>query len=303
MKWKLAVLMAGMLAGCAEQEYIQAPVPSKDVVSPTEWRGRIESFAPEKSTVKPEAPRRILLFSLTTGFQHKVIPYTAEAVKVLGKKSGAYEVVESVDIEMFSPENLKDFDAVVLNNNCPKNPKRDIFFDVLNDQSRTAELERSLLDFVHGGKGLVSIHGAITFQNNSPEFSEMLGGSFDFHPKRQLLTLDLVEPNHPLLAAFDGKGFIHNDEPYLFKNAYAQKNFRPLLKLDVTKLDEKTRNDPRVTEDIRYVAWIKKYGKGRVFYCSPSHQPESYETAAMLRFLLDGIQYAIGDLPCDDSPQ
>jgi len=155
---------------------------------------------------------------------------------------------------------------------------------------------------VHSGKGLVALHGAIAVQNNSPEFSEMMGGSFDFHPKRQTVTLDLVDPAHPLQSAFGGKGYIHNDEPYLFKNAYAKKNFRPLLEMNVDKLDEKTRNDPKVAGEVRYVAWIKGYGEGRVFYCGPSHQPESYETAVLLRFILDGIQYALGDLPCDDSP-
>jgi len=303
MKQMLLVMAIGAVVGAVAREYIKAPVPSDAITEPTpEWREKIAALAPDQPTATPEAPRRILLFSLSTGFKHKVVPYAADVVKILGEKTGAYEVVESVDIEIFSPENLKGFDAVVLNNTCPVSEKRDLFFDVLHDPLRAAELERSLLDFVEAGKGLVAIHGAITFQNNSPAVSEMMGGSFHFHPPRQTVTLDLVEPSHPLLAAFNGKGYIHSDEPYLFKNAYAQKNFRPLLEMDVGKLDEKTRNHPQVSGDVRYVAWIKKHGKGRVFYCGPSHQPESYETTAMLRFLLDGIQYALGDLQCDDSP-
>ncbi len=59
----------------------------------------------------------------------------------------------------------------------------------------------------------------------------------------------------------------------------------------------------KLKADVRYVSWIKPHGKGRVFYCGPSHQPESYETAALLRYYLDGIQYAIGDLKCDDAPR
>ena len=120
------------------------------------------------------------------------------------------------------------------------------------------------------------------------------------HPKRQNLTLDLVDPAHPLVAAFKGEPFRHNDEPYLFCNAYADKNFRPLLELDVAGLTEKARES--LKGDRRYVSWIKKHGKGRVFYVSPSHQPESYESARMLQFYLDGIQYALGDFTCDDSP-
>ena len=53
---------------------------------------------------------------------------------------------------------------------------------------------------------------------------------------------------------------------------------------------------------VRYVAWIKRHGQGHVFYCSPSHFPESYTSPTLLRFLLDGTQYAAGDLKCEDSP-
>jgi len=303
------LLCMGVAINLTAQEYTTAPGASNKIVPPTaEWIAKITALAPAKATTQPTAPRRILLFSLATGYKHEVIPHASEVVKVLGTKSGAYEVIESNDIEMLAPDKLKTFDAVVLNNTCPKREYRDMFMDVLADRpeaernKRAAELEQSLLDFVRNGKGLVALHGAIAVQNNSPEFSEMMGGSFDFHPKRQPVTLDLVDPAHPLVAGFHDKGFIHSDEPYLFKNAYAKKNFRPLLEMNVGKLDEQTRKNPKVTGETRYVAWIKGYGKGRVFYCGPSHQPESYETAVLLQFILDGIQYALGDLPCDDSP-
>jgi uncharacterized protein len=312
-----------LCGGAAAQTYEKAPKPAAQITPPTkEWLAKIEKLAPAKPTAPPKAKRRILVFSLFTGYNHFVIPHTAAAIKILGEKTGAFDVVESTDIEMFSPEKIKDFDAVVLNNTCSLNPGRDIFLDVLRNaakdktlgakykdlteaqrKERAAELERSLLDYVVSGKGLVCIHGGLTMVNFSPAFSEMIGGSFAFHPRLQKVTLDLVEPDHPLLAGFQGRGFIHVDEPYLFDRAYAKKNFRPLLRMNVKKLDKATRTNPRVTGDVRYVAWIKPYGKGRVFYCGPSHQPESFETASMLRFLLDGIQYALGDLACDDTPK
>ena len=319
----VAVMALDLVAETSAADYIKAPVVvGNDITPPTpKWIEKIEALAPKEATAKPAAPRKILVFSISTGFQHKVTPHAAAAVKAMGEKSGAYEVVQSDDIEMFMPEKLRAFDAVLLNNTCSNNPGRNLLLDVLNNAStvdkslglkysdlspeerkaHADELEQSLLSFVRSGKGLIVLHGGIVFLNNSPQFSEMLGGSFNSHPPRQMVTLDLVEPHHPLLAGFDGKGFIHNDEPYLFKNAYTKKNFRPLLKMDISKLDENTPNNPLVTKDVCYTAWIKKYGKGRVFYCSPSHQPESYETAAMLRFVQDGIQYALGDLECDDT--
>jgi len=324
MKHLLSALLLSATASLA-QTYQKAP-PEADVpVAPTrEWISRIEQLAPAQATVKPSGKRTVLLFSLTTGFQHFVRNYAAEAIKVMGAKTGAFTVVESQDIESFSPANLAKFDAVILNNCCPNPKHRDLFLDVLNNevdpsikdiglkykdltpaqrQQKAAELEKNLIDYVAGGKGLVSVHGAIAFQNNSAAVSEMVGASFDFHPKRQILTLNLVDPAHPLVAGFKGQGFIHSDELYIFKSANPKITFRPLLEADAKKLDAASTKNPKIAQkDHLYVAWIKAHGKGRVFYVSPSHQPQSYENASMLRFYLDGIQYALGDLKCDDTP-
>ncbi len=289
-------------------ERTPAPKGKKVVSSISEWRAKIESLAPTKPRVEPKAPRKVLVFSLATGYKHSVIPHAKVVLDVLAS-TGAFEVVHSVDIDDFAPEKLNGFDAVVLNNTCSRSPKRNMFLDVLarrkdmTDAQRAAraeELEKSLLDFVASGKGLVGVHGGIVFLNSSPRFNELIGGSFIRHPRRQKITLKLVEPDHPLVAAFKGETFTHNDEPYLFKYAKGGKDLRPLLEMDLTSLDKKTQKE--IGKERRYVSWIKKYGKGRVFFVSPSHQPKSYESARMLQFYLDGIQYALGDLPCDDTP-
>ena len=139
----------------------------------------------------------------------------------------------------------------------------------------------------------------IVTQNNSPEFGRMLGGSFDYHPKQQEVIAELVDASHPLVRPFHGKPFTHFDEPYFFNNAYFDYNFRPLLLMDVNKL-ESLRED--VPDKVKYISWIKKYGKGRVFYVSPSHNAQSMENPELLKYYLNGIQYALGDLDCNDSP-
>ena len=143
------------------------------------------------------------------------------------------------------------------------------------------------------------MHGAITVQNNSKEFSKMTGGSFDYHPKQQEMHLKEVDANHPMVQAFKGKGFTHVDEPYFFNNAYSDYNFRPLLYIEADKL-EGTKKE--VTDNTIYVSWIKRHGKGRVFYSSPSHNAQSMDNPELLQFFLDGMQYVVGDLKCDDSP-
>lgn len=281
---------------------------TKDFKCSPKWVEKIEKIAPSEARATPEAKRKVLVFNLFTGYNHWVIPHTSEVIKVLGEKTGAYEVETTTDIYSFEAKNLKKYDAVVLNSNCSKGPRRDLFFDVLDEDKslsedqktkKAAELEANLIKYVKKGGGLMVIHGAIVMQNNSMPFSEMVGGSFDYHPAQQEVTLELAEPSHPLTQAFEGKSFVHVDEPYLFNKAYEKKNFRPLLYMDTSKLKHKKKP---IDEKIKYVSWIKKHGKGRVFYVSPSHNARSFEDARMLNFYLDGAQYVLGDLKCDDSP-
>ena len=135
--------------------------------------------------------------------------------------------------------------------------------------------------------------------NNSEEFANVMGASFDSHPRLQQVTIELVEPEHQLLRAFKGKSFTCTDEPYLFKNTYKDKNFRPLLKIAIDKLRYEVTEKFR--SDVRYFSWIKRYGKGRVFFSAFSHEESSFENHVLLQFYLDGLQYALGDLDCDDS--
>jgi len=305
---KLATVV-WILAGLTAIGEERTPVPAAKISGPdAAWIEQVAKLAPDKPRVKPKAPRKVLVFSLATGYCHEVIPHVKAVIDTLAK-TGAFEVTHSIDISAFSKKSMRQFDAIVLNNTCTKGPGRNMFIDALASRedlspekraAMAAEFEQDLKDFVASGKGLMLVHGAIVFLNASDEFSKMVGGSFVMHPKMQQITLTPVEPGHPLLAAFKGEAFIHHDEPYLFNKAYADKNFRPLLEMDVAKLDADA--GKKLAGDRRFVSWIKPHGKGRVFYVSPSHQPESYLSGRMLQFYLDGMQYVLGDLKCDDSP-
>ncbi len=274
----------------------------------SEWLAKIERLAPSVPTVKNVDKKKILVFSKAPGFYHWTIPHNIEMLKILAKKTDAFEIHIGYDIENFERKNLKKYDAFILNNSNPSGPDRDLFADLLKQNTsftdseikeKAAQYEQNLLDYVAKGGGLMIMHGAITLQNNSMVFSKMTGGSFDYHPKQQEIHVKEVDANHPLVRAFKGKGFTHIDEPYFFKNAYADYNFRPLLYMEVDKLEGVKKE---VEENMVYISWIKKYGKGRVFYSSPSHNAQSMDNPELLQFFLDGMQYVVGDLKCDDSP-
>jgi type 1 glutamine amidotransferase len=102
-----------------------------------------------------------------------------------------------------------------------------------------------------------------------------------------------------LVQGFNGKGFSHIDEPYFFNNAYMSKNFRPLLYMESANIEG---NKYPGGDEKRYIAWIKKYGKGNIFYSSPAHNAQSFSNPQLLQFFLDGLQFVVGDVKCDTSP-
>jgi type 1 glutamine amidotransferase len=272
------------------------------------WKQKIYGLAPEKTGFPVSDKKRILVFSLHTGFEHWVIPHTSEMIQIIGEKSGAFEVVDSKDIRLFEPEDLGKFDAVVLNNTCSKPDHRNLFWDKLREESdgdslslmqKAQELESNLLTYVQNGGGLMVVHGGITTQNKSRAFSRLVGASFDYHPPQQPIQIRLVDPEHPLVQVFPKEGFQHIDEPYFYSNAYEEKDFRPLLYFNNEEITGQ--REPAKTGKT-YVAWIRSEGKGKVMYCSPSHNAQSFENPDLLQFFLNGLQYVVGDVDCEDQP-
>ena len=163
MKRYLTIVIA--LAALAGALYARVPA----IKLTDAWKSKIKKLAPAKATAKPAKDRKVLLFSLSPGYKHWVIPHTVAVVEILGEKTGAFKVTVSNDVQMFKPESLKKFDAVILNNTCSKGRTRNIFLDALakDKKDEIAALEKSLLDFVKRGGGLTAIHGAIVFLNKS----------------------------------------------------------------------------------------------------------------------------------------
>lgn len=274
------------------------------------WIEKIHGLAPDSPSFPAGKKKNILVFSLHTGFEHWVIPHTEVMLKTISEKSGIFLVTESKDISMFEPKNLKKFDAIVLNNTCSKPDHRNLFWDKLREESdadsaklmkKALELEKNLVQYVESGGGLMVVHGGVTTQNKSRAFSRLVGASFDYHPPQQPIQVRLEDPEHPLVQSFPREGFNHVDEPYFYSNAYVDLDFRPLLYFNNSEISDQRKNEIK-SDGKTYVAWIRSQGKGKVMYCSPSHNAQSFENPDLLRFFLNGLQYVVGDVDCDDSP-
>ena len=272
---------------------------------------RIEAAVPQKARVAPKQARRVLIWNTPFMEQspHKgyTIPQSEYAMRLLGEKTGAFEPVVSDDVAMYLPENLKKFDAIILNNaNGPwirPTPKdMDKFKNYGSDIDAVEKLLRqSLLDYVANGGGLVALHHAIGGNTHWPEFLDLLGASYWGHPWNEEVGIKLDEPDHPLVAAFGGKGFRLAEEVFQYNEPYSRQKVRVLLSLDVENTNMKVPWVYRKDNDFA-LAWIKSYGKGRVFYSAIGHHTELWWNPQILSFYLDAIQFAAGDLSADTTP-
>lgn len=283
-------------------------ISSAQTIAP-EIRQKVDEAIPAKAPAKPAKPRQMLVVTLNMrdgkpwpGNHPKTIPVANYALEQMGKRTGAYEAIFSNDLNLWRWESITQFDAICFNN----------AEGVLTDD---AELRRSLLDFVRSGRGFVGFHGGggATFvqyprYDQFPEFGEMFGAYEDGgHPWREmdLVTIKVDDPANPIVAAFGGRSFQIRDQIFQFRHGYSRERLRILLSVDTDKTDmnPSRRFLPERAADKDFgIAWIKRYGRGRIFYNALGHTLEVFQDPKLLQHFLAGIQYALGDLKADDRP-
>ena len=277
---------------------------------------QIVAAAPEAPRVKPAKKRRVLIFITPPHLMGKdphrgyCIPYGTAAFRTLGTKTGAYKPVVSDDLAMFLPGRIGQFDAIVLNNTSgpwitptDKDLARPEFRKLGEDKGAVEKaLRQTLLDYVRKGGGLVVIHYAIAGNRHWADFRELMGGTFIGHPWNEEVGVTVEEPKHPLTAAFGGKDFRLADEIYEYGDPYDRTKVRVLLSLDPGRTNMGVRWIHRKDRDWA-LAWIKTYGKGRLFNTSFGHRSAIYSDRRILQFYLDAIQWATGDLKAPAAPR
>ena len=276
---------------------LQAESPEKLRELKADELQKIRSAVPAKPTVQPAKPRKILVFWRCEGFFHTSIPVVNEALKIMGQKTGAYEVaVCTDDYSIFTPEKLRQFDVVCLNNTT----------HLKFNPNQTPERCKALMDFVKNGKGIVGVHAGTDNFYDWPEAMEMMGGKFTGHPwgGGGTWAIKIDEPDHPLMAAFRGKGFKINDEIYRTDPPlYSRSKQRVLMSLDMSDPATKNARGVKPSDADTGITWIKTWGKGRIFYCSLGHNNHIFWNPAILQHYLDGIQFALGDYKVDTTPK
>lgn len=271
-----------------------------------EFRYQIEMAIPEEGIVSPVKSRKLLVLNrhvhngeLRQG--HGSIKYANYAIKRLGEKTGAFEAYFTTDTMVFKMEVLREFDAICFNNTAG------VLFE-------DPQLRKNLLEYVFRGGGLVGLHAAAaTFvqypvYDQFPEFGVMLGGYENGgHPwmDHEWISIMVEEPDHPINRVIPFENFDISDEVFQFSEPYTRDNLRILLKIDTARTDfspeRRILPERRADMDLA-LSWIRKYGRGRVYYSSFGDNPHIFWDIRILQHNLAGIQYAMGDLDASAVP-
>jgi len=238
--------------------------------------GGLASFPEVTSARAPNKSGKLLYMTLTKGFHHESIDLSKQVLKEIGQKSGAFEVIVTEDVGAFTPENLKQFDAIM--------------FNTTGELPMTEEQKQAFVDFIRSGGGFIGVHSATDTFYEWATYNEIIGGYFNGHPWHEMVTIEVVDPANKLVD-FLGKSFQINDEIYQVSDFRADTS-HVLLRLDPKNTDMKKPGVQR-----RYygwpIAWTRMFGQGRVYYNGLGHDDWVWKDSRFQEMLLRGIKWAM----------
>jgi len=221
-------------------------------------------------------PERILYFTYSAGYRHEVIPLSKEILTQLGRTSGIFELAASEDTSEFSAENLKRYAAVM--------------FYTSGELPMSGTEKSALLDFVRSGGGFLGVHSATDTFYTWPDYLDLIGGYFNGHPWRQAVTIEVTDPDDPLVA-FLGNSLQVADEIYQISD-FDYRGSRVLLRLDESSVDL---GKPGVVRRFYGwpLAWTRPFGQGRVFYSALGHEASVWHDSRYQQILANAIRWSM----------
>ena len=268
------------------------PVTTAEKV-PSDEKQKIEAAIPREPLVRPRQPRKLLIVDVCPagGFYHTTIAHGNLMLQLIAKYTGAYEPIFDNNLDNLKYPRIRQYDAVFLNS-------------VVGPVFADPEVLDGLIRYVREGGGLAGLHGTTFASQDVREFGELMGAQEGPHQYNgEPGTLKIDDPNSPLTKHFGGKGFSMMDEFYHFPptGPYTREKLHVLLSVDAEKTDLKRWEHIRPDRDYG-MAWIKREGKGRVFNSVLGHRPEFYMNPDLVKLMLGGIQFVLGDLEADATP-
>ena len=248
---------------------------------------------------------------IKNGFQHNSISHAMSVIEQLGYVSQTYDTYIHTDSEPISLHGLTgSYGQGVMGRDLQNYDA--IFCLGVREVYLTAQQRSDLLEFVRNGGGFVGVHAASTMflpwpafgkrRDEAlacgrtfepwPQFNEMLGAEFVEHPYGVIDAPVIVDdPRFPATRFLPARFNLH-DEMYEFKN-FSRQEMDVVLRLDTSGLHLPRRGLTDRTADWP-LAWAKRYGKGRVFYCALGHARTTWDIPDIQRIYFEGLRWALG---------
>lgn len=246
---------------------------------------------PPPGVIAIDGVPRVLVFSMTLGFRHPVIPEGNATIAMMGASTGAYNVDISENPQDLTAANLANYDAVVFHSTAGKTP--------LTDQQR-----EDFIRFAACGGGFVGIAMALDSNYAWPEYTELVGGNVVTHPlteNHDPATRVVVDrPEHPITAtAFDDgavRSVMTREELYVTRlDPRRLGTVRTLMSIDNSTVSEAIQQGPDYVPNGSPVAWTNIFrGRGRSFYQGFGHGDLSWDQPWFRETIDDGIRWVLG---------
>jgi type 1 glutamine amidotransferase len=220
--------------------------------------------------------------------QHDSTSHALAVIERLGYESGVYDTYIRTDSNIIANKPLMTTGQPASGGPSLANVDA-IFFMGHRDVPLDAQQRTELAAFVHDqGKGFVAAHVALTAFEGWPEFGDLLGGRYDDHPWNTASgTIINEDPSFPATRHFPAT-FPFTDEFYQAKN-FSRGSARVLLRLDTSRMP----SNPNLRNMDFPLAWAKTYGKGRVFYSSLGHAPETWDNRDVAQMYFEAIRWVL----------
>lgn len=150
--------------------------------------------------------------------------------------------------------------------------------------SITPEQEKGLLNAIAGGTGCAGWHGGMCDAfRESTDYQWMTGGQWVAHPGNiRNYTVNIRKPEDPIVSGLSD--FEMNSEQYYL---HVDPGNEVLATTTFDGADA-----PWVAGCVMPVVWKRKWGEGRVFYCSLGHVAADFDVAECREIIRRGMLWA-----------
>ncbi|GAA5886164.1 hypothetical protein JCM5296_003504 [Sporobolomyces johnsonii] len=246
------------------------------------------------------APPQILVYSATAGYRHDSIPTAINALREIGTNTTLYDPTFSEDENLFTPDQLAQFKAIVFLSN--------------SDQVLTDSGEAALTEWLGNGGVLVGLHSGNACLFNDTAFGTAMGAFFHRHPAIQNATFTKVI-DHDIVAMLPDR-YTTYEEVYSQRSSPTSVNATVILTVDPDSYvdDDKDVNgsdgvywegtphpiawyrDANMNVDLSNGTGSGPWSNGRVFYTSLGHTNETWQSPLHLQHVEAGLRWALAEV-------